>query len=374
MRRITPVLILITFLFQFSLAQTEESPLRFFGYFQNSFVHEKTADGLNTRNSFSMQQLNLIAQKDISDELTAFINFQGVNNFSTEKRWGAFSIEEAWIRWRKGNHFNLKLGLQIPIFNNFNEIKNRTPLVPYVTKPLVYEDSYSEIIAISDFVPHNAFVQVYGFHGIGSLKIDYAAYLGNSPNVGTEKDHGISGLDTTDTFLFGTRLGLRLKNAKLGISFTSDQTAGLEYNPQQFLQDSSINKLVHRIRTGMDFSVEIGQFDLNAELISVFYDENVKNLDFSKSFFYSTLGYHISEKWYGYISGWYLREKFLPIADLSFTVGSIGVSFILNDRITLKAQTSSIEFESDLFDAPSNIETESNSDFFNHGLAISVFF
>ncbi len=372
MQRITPVLIITALLFQLSFAQMDEKPLRFFGYFQNTFVHEKTANSLQRRNSFSMQQLNLIAQKDISEELTAFINFQGVNNFSTGKRWGAFSIEEAWLRWRKGNHFNLKLGLQIPIFNNFNEIKNRTPLVPYVTKPLVYEDSYSETIAISDFVPQSAFVQIYGFQAMGSLKIDYAVYMGNSPNIQSEKDGGISGLDTTDTFLIGTRLGLRLKNLKFGISITNDQTAGVSALPEYFLQDTSINKLVHRIRFGADFSFEIGDFDLKTELISVVYDEKVPDLDLTKEFTYSTIGYYLSEKWYSYISVWHLREKFLPNADLSFTVATLGISYNLNDRVTLKAQTAKIEFESEFFIDSSEFHSE--EDFLNHGLAISIFF
>jgi hypothetical protein len=372
MRRITGVLLLTAFLFQLSIAQSQESPLRFFGYFQNSFVHEKAAESQKRRNSFSMQQLNLIAQKDISDQWTAFINFQAVNNFSSGKRWGAYSVEEAWLRYRKDNHFNLKLGLQIPIFNSFNEIKNRTPLVPYVTKPLVYEDSYSEVIAISDFVPQNTFVQAYGFHGKGSLKLDYAVYLGNSPNIETEEGHGISGLDTTDSFLFGTRLGLRWENIKFGVSFTSDQAAGINQSPSYFQQDSLINKLVHRIRFGADFSAEIGNFDLKAEVISVSYDENVPDLDLTKSFFYSTLGYHISDKWFAYFSAWYLQEKFLPNADLSFTVGTLGLSYMLNDRITFKIQTASVEFETKIFD--SSLGVVPSDDFFNHGVAVSVFF
>ncbi len=372
MQKLKVILISAGFLFQFIHAQTEETPLRFFGYFQNSFVYEKTANSLKRRNSFSMQQLNLIAQKDISETWTAFFNFQAVNNFSTDQRWGAFNIEEAWVRYRIDNHFNLKLGLQIPIFNSFNEIKNRTPLVPYVTKPLVYEDSYSETIAIHDFVPQNTFVQIYGFQGAGSIKIDYAVYLGNSPNINTWQDNGISGLDTTDTFLTGMRLGLRGNNFKLGASFTSDQVTGLNQSPHFFLQDSVINKRVHRMRIGADLSFELGDFDIKAEAIQVLYDDNIPHFNFTKTFFYSTLGYYISEKWFTYISSWHLREKFLPSANIAFTVRTIGVSFMINERITLKAQSASIKFKSTIYDTSYDFGT--NIDFFNHGLAISVFF
>ncbi|KAA3609709.1 MAG: hypothetical protein D8M58_09325 [Calditrichaeota bacterium] len=372
MIKIFSVLTLMIFLFQFSFAQTEESPLRIFGYFQNSFVYEKTSRSQIRRSSFNMQQLNLIAQKDIAESWSAFINFQAVNNFTSVKQWGAFSVEEAWLRFRKGNHFNLKLGLQIPIFNSFNEIKNRTPLVPYVTKPLVYEDSYSEIIAISDFVPQKTFIQAYGFHRVGSIKIDYATYLGNSPNVETWEGNAISGLDTTDTFLFGTRLGFRTKNFKLGVSFTSDQAAGVKFSPKIFLEDSSINKLVHRMRLGADISFEFGNFDFKSEFIRVLYDENIPQLDLTKTFYYATLGYFITDEWYPYFSYWHIREKFLPNADFSFSVPTVGVSYMLNDRITLKAQSALIKFKTKVFTDQYHVGP--TADFGNHALAVSVFF
>ena len=39
----------------------------------------------------------------------------------------AFNLKEAWVRYLMSGAFNLKLGLQIPIFNHFNEIKNKMP-------------------------------------------------------------------------------------------------------------------------------------------------------------------------------------------------------------------------------------------------------
>ncbi|MFQ5770818.1 MAG: hypothetical protein ACE5HX_09790, partial [bacterium] len=164
-----------------SLAQIGESPIRIFGYFQNSLQHWTTFEDRQEQNSFSVQQLNLFFQKDLGQNWRAFVNFEFLNNFSSSRQWGAANLEEAWVRYRANEKFNLKLGLLIPIFNNLNEIKNRTPLLPYIVRPLVYETSFSEFIAVEEFTPARAFVQAYGFLPIDDVKLDYALFVGNSP-------------------------------------------------------------------------------------------------------------------------------------------------------------------------------------------------
>lgn len=363
---------LLLIFFSVSLsAQTQESDLRIFGYFQNSFAHETEANTQNRHNSFNLQQLNLIAQKDLAENWRAFINLKIINNFSTEKRWGAYSIEEAWLRYRYNNQFNLKLGLQIPIFNSFNEIKDRTPLVPYVIKPLVYEDSYADIIPIEDFVPRQAFLQVYGFYGKNKLKFEYALYLGNSSNISTWSDQYISGIDTSDTIMQGWRMGMRYENLRAGISFTNDQVAGIKALPNYFIEDSSIQDRVHRVRLGADFSYEFANFDFKAEYITVFHDEKVKDLNLNKEFFYATLGYYFDEQWYGYVSYWFDSEKFLPFADLSFEVFTTGASMRFTDRITFKAQYAYVKFSPHIYD-PGFFYT--SDDFNYYGVAASVYF
>lgn len=352
-------------------AQTEESDLLIFGYFQNTFANETSAQTNTAHTSFVMQQLNLIAQKDLSKNWRAFINLKMLNNFSTEKRWGAYSIEEAWVRYRYNNQFNLKIGLQIPIFNSFNEIKDRTPIVPYVVKPLVYEDSYADVISIEDFIPRQAFLQMYGFYGKNKLKIEYAIYMGNSPNVIKWEDEGIAGLDSSDTIMQGGRFGLRYENLRTGISFTNDQVAGIQAVPHYFIEDSSIQDRVHRIRIGADFSYEIANFDIKAEYIYVGHDEQVEDLNLDKQFYYVTLGYYFDDIWYGYLSYWYDGEKFLPLADVSFEVFTAGASMRFSDRITFKAQYAYVAFNPEIFDPGFIYNSE---DFHYFGLAASIFF
>lgn len=139
-------------------AQSGETPVKLFGYFQNSLQHWTTFEDREKQNSFSLQQLNLFVQKDLNRNWTAFVNLEFLNNFSSNRQWGAANLDEAWVRYRSSNKFNLKLGLQIPEFNNLNVIKNRTPLLPYIIRPLVYETSFSAFIKIEEFVPPRAFV------------------------------------------------------------------------------------------------------------------------------------------------------------------------------------------------------------------------
>jgi len=318
-------------------SQTTDSNIKTFGYFQISFNHQKDIQTRNEVNSFQVQQLNLFLQKNLTSKWTAFVNFEFLNSYSSFRNWGAHSIEEAWVGYRGSNQFKLKLGLQVPTFNNLNEIKNRTPLLPYIIRPLVYESSFNEIIAIDEFVPARAFVQTYGFIPWGDTKIDHAFFIGNSPNINSDRRRGQTGTDTSDTFLFGGRLGLRLPNLKAGVSVTfdnqdfSDVADSLNYPRARF-------RRMPRIRLGGDFSFNAGRFSGEAEIIRVTYDDDHPVFNGDKEFFYGTLGYSISEKLFLYGSYWAAGEKFLPFGDRDFNVETAGISFALFDSLVLKAQ------------------------------------
>src|SRR5262245_17023286 len=166
--------------------QTNSPGLKVFGYFQAALGSQKDLQTQREANSFTLQQLNLFLQKDLTADWTAFVNFEFVNSYSSLYNWGAFSLEEAWINYNGSNQFRLKLGLLTPAFNNLNEIKNRTPLLPYIIRPVVYESSFRQTVPTEDFLPARAFAQVYGFIPWAETKFDYAVYLGNSPNINTD--------------------------------------------------------------------------------------------------------------------------------------------------------------------------------------------
>jgi len=204
-----------------------ESELHIFGFFQNAFMHQTgyttkpPFQPESTRNSFSVQQQhNFFFRKDLHPNWWAFVNYEFLNSFNSARRWGSANLEEVWVRYRANARFNIKFGLSIPVFNNLNEIKNRTPLLPYIVRPLVYETSFSEFIAVEEFLPARAFLQTYGFVTVGATKLDYALFLGNGPNINSDPNHGQTGVDTTDSFFVGGRIGIRIGEWKAGLSAT----------------------------------------------------------------------------------------------------------------------------------------------------------
>jgi hypothetical protein len=334
-----------------------------------------------------MQQLNLFLQKDLARNWTAFVNFELVNSYSSFRQWGAFNLEEAWTRFRFSKEFNLKLGLQIPIFNNLNEIKNRTPLLPYIVRPLVYETSFNEFIALEEYLPARSYVQSYGFFALGESKLDYAIYLGNSPNINNNRERDQTGIDTTSAVLVGGRLGFRTGELKAGVSATADKI-NFDLGPPENreLVASVFNAVpadfedVSRRRFGSDLSFRIWNFSFEGEYISVIYDDDISDFSVDKKFYYGTLGFHITEKLFLYGSYWFVEEDFLKVDFISqndiriistvfqVKVPNFGVAYHFTDRLTFKAHI-----------ARANIESPTDREFDDEVLeylsgAVSVFF
>ncbi len=377
--------------------QSQESPLETFGYFQVLFRHDESSQRLNRSNSFSVQQLNLIFQKDFAREWRAFINFQVLNNFSSSRRWGSFDLDEAWVRYRANQKLTLKVGLHVPVFNHLNEIKNRTPLLPYVIRPLIYEESFAEFVSLEEFIPERAFVQASGSFPFGNARVDYATYLGNSPNINSQSDNerkGIgqqTGVDTTTTVLVGGRIGVRVEGLKAGISATRESVDFFR------LLDQPSLAAVAKTRIGTDVSFYYNGFSFEGELITVLYDVDAPAdlgqlpdgtdpyIDLERFFYYGTLGYEMTERLFVYGSYWYTKEKFeqlLPVTNLmerqSIEVFSLGARYSLLqdedgfDRITLKAQYAYVPVKFKLEEETFRTTDNQNIHFF--GLAISVLF
>ena len=296
-----------------TLAQSAEG-LKIFGYFQNTFAHQTSIESDPEQNSFSMQQQNLFFRRELTPDWRAFVNIEFLNSFSTSRRWGAANLEEMWVRYRSDEKFSLKLGLLIPIFNNLHEIKNRTPLLPYIIRPLVYETSFSEFIAIEEYLPARAYAQAYGYLPWRDAKLDYAVFLGNSPNINSDPDGGQTGADTTDTFLIGGRLGLRYDNVKLGFSTARDH---VNSEPVTLVPGEApfAFEEVTRTRFGADLSFDVGDFTFESEFISVSYDDDNPAIRLDKEFYYATIGYRPREELLVYASYWLAREDFTEFLD-----------------------------------------------------------
>jgi hypothetical protein len=393
-----------------SFAQSTGSPLNIFGYFQNSFQYWPKSKAKTThpqyfnpieqpaQNSFNMQQLNLFLGKDLSRHWRAFVNFEILNSFSSQRQWGAFNLEEAWVRYKPSDKFNIKLGLMIPVFNNLNEIKNRTPLLPYIIRPLIYETSFSEFFSgIEEGAPARAFVQASGVIPSGKVKLDYALYIGNSPNINSDPNEGQTGVDTTNAILLGGRIGIRLKDFKIGFS-TTHENIDLRLVDIGIARYEFIYKKAPRIRLGGDLSFHIRRFSFEGEITAAKYDDiseiridgvisndNHGEINFDGKFYYGTLGYQISEQIFAYASYWNVVHEFPFIVaqtpSLLTTVGAttidgptVGVSFKLIDRLTFKGQYVLVNIKDNLPFPYSNDKIIVENKYNIFAIAASVFF
>ena len=364
-----------------TFAQREEMPIKIFGYFQTTFQHWTAQADHQEFNSFSLQQLNLFFQKDITRSWSAFVNFEFLNNFSSIRQWGSANLEEAWVKYRLNEKFSLKLGLQIPIFNNLNTIKNRTPLLPYIIRPIAYETSFTEFIPIEEFVPHRAFVQAYGFFPSGEVKFEYAAYLGNSPNINDDRERGQTGVDTMSAVLVGGRLGIRYQELKFGISATRENRSDFIGSEPLFAIATFRFDNILSVRLGGDLSYNVANFSLESEFINVDVSSDIVELGTDLDFYYATLGYNFTDRFFLYGSYWTIKsraEYLVPengfINTEEITVPNAGISFNLYDRIRIKGQFAHVSDEYIERDGSGNSRLEKKVSFNIYALAVSVFF
>ena len=327
------------------LAQVEESPLKIFGYFQNSLQHWTGFSEMKRYNSFSLQQLNIFMQKDLGNRWTTFLNVEFLNSFSTQDRWGAMKVDEAWVKYDLSRTASLKMGLMIPIFNNLNDIKNKTPLLPYIIRPIAYESSFGEFLNLNVLTPNQAFIQLYGFIPRDKLKLDYAFYVGNSPNIAKTSEFAQSGIDTTTTFMVGGRVGVRYKEVKLGFSATYDLDSEFQYAAAGLEKPASVLQERPRTRLAGDFSFHKERWNWESEVIFADLSEGVEEFEIDLNFYYGTLGYELTDNLYAYYSYWRWDEHFDLDGSLykTYNDGRIhgttaGIAFQAHDYIRLKLQ------------------------------------
>lgn len=330
-------------------AQQGETPLRLFGYFQNQFKQEGNPVESRESNTFVLQQLNVFFQKNLSTHWSAFVNFEALNSFSVSRNTGALNLEEAWVKYRLNKNFNLRLGLQIPTFNHLNRIKNRTPVLPYIIRPLIYEASLSEVIPVDEFTPSSAFLEAYGLFSAGEMKFEYAFSFGNSPNIRTVDDRGQSGVDSTSTFLVGGRLGMLFKGLKFGVSATYDKVNRFADLADRFPVAANTFNELPRLRLGADLLYRAGPVFLQGEVIQLDYENKTQFANFDKTFFYGTFGVKPKEKLQCYLSVWRTRVNSVRPASntqngelVNFvdktTSPSFGLAYNFLDRLVGKAQ------------------------------------
>ncbi len=300
--------------------RTESARLKIKTASQGRYVAEEDASGDSGYSSFRLPQPNLFFARDFGDDFGAFVSAEFLNSYNSGEDFGIARLGEGWVRYEYGQSLKIKGGLLIPKFNNLNEIKNRTPLLPYITRPYVYEQSYKNLIGNGDYVPQRAYGQVYGTLPIGEVEFDYAAYVGNSdPGFLTSGDasYPVSGTDTTYSKLFGGRVGVQYQGVKAGVSGTIDEANMREVDlsiaqttvPQAGLGD------VDRYRIGADLSFDINDFFVESEIISVTYsltDEQEAQWDGlrQRPAYSDVLGENLDQLFYYGVVGYQVTSNF----------------------------------------------------------------
>lgn len=228
----------------FSSVAFSQGDLNMFGFFQARYQNITSEDDFNfdDENTFQIQQLNLMGSKDLGSGFNAFINFEILNDYDAERGIGNFNLQEAFVNWSNyDGSLQLKIGRFLPRFNNLYEIYNRTPLLPYAYRPLVYERQVSAIIDFEDWLPALGNFQVYGEYGLtNSLQLQYAGFIGNLENAimdGYSEDYSIAlnrGNGST-AISVGGRVGLGYNSSKggalkIGASFAIDKDNAEQIN------------------------------------------------------------------------------------------------------------------------------------------------
>lgn len=331
----------------------QSDDLKIFGYFQNNYTYFNVYTGDTqsmSTNSFLMQQMNVFLQKNINTQFSAFVNVEFTNSFSLQDSIGGFNIQEAWLKYSPSSLFNLKAGVLIPRFNNFNEIKNRTVLLPYVYRPIAYETYFFTQFGTSEFVPTSANLQVYGDIPVGKLSLNYAAFYGNSETSMENKNSNFwgPGQDPTPYKMVGGRIGAEYDNLQLGVSVTNDRK-NLNQEGNGFQMAKYNLGYVPRTRFGAYLNYSLAGFELEAEIIKVYYNlsdgqkqtlaSNPLNpASFDKTFDHVNLLYNFTDKLAAYVGYDYMKAEDNFFTASGVKIYNYGVSYKATDGILLKAQ------------------------------------
>ncbi len=340
-------------------AQDEYSDLHVFGYLQAAYV-EIPESFLGPRSTtFFVQQANLMAAKEFDNHFSSFLNLQFTNGFNSKLGWGTMNLEEGWVKYSYSSALNVKGGLLLPTFNAMLQVRNRTPLLPYIVRPLVYEPLMTDRLNIEAFLPVRANVEVYGSVPIAhALDIEYAVFLGNSESSYIISGQGagfqVSGMDTSMSKLWGGRIGMATSWMRAGVSMTSDKENQVAFGLGT----------LPRYRYGADLSVHIAQFSFDGEVLLVRPGMDARQkavlalvgtfnpalgTDLDRQFLYGTVLWDISEATYVYGGLSTLKVDDYKGMAQGVDEWTIGGGWRPNENIVLKAQYANIRCTSPFF-------------------------
>jgi hypothetical protein len=349
-----------------------QGPVEVFGYVQTSFTNfhnvwkQGPPDGEDNYrfNYMGVNQMNLFLAKDFGSDLSGRINLEFVNNYSSDKGFGTFNLQEAYLRWDYRDYLKVKFGMVIPQFNALYEIYNKTPLLPYIIRPKLYEANAGNTYDLFDMLPQKALIHINGSIPVNDFVFEYAGYAGNPPNsfIFSPTNPVISpsyaayGQSGVSYLTFGGRLGVASDYFRVGVSLTRDKE-----NQRNFVTSSLDGSTANlgdlgRTRFGADAQVTVGSFVLSGEYlvthttvpqaeqdsIDVWHAADPYGVGggFQKKFYYATLLYNVTDQIFVYGMYDYLNDEHNP-----FFFGMdgyygyhVGAGYRPNDAVVLKIQ------------------------------------
>lgn len=354
------------------------------GYFQTQIMYEslkneipifspsgmKRNESKSDRIAADVTETDLILKNQISPKISAYADLQFLMNYSSDKMWGDFNLDEIWAKFDISNKFIIKTGYLVPVFNNMNDIKTRFPLLPYIIRPSLWESALRNNVRPEYFLPLHAALQVNGAIPVAAGKFDYAVFFGNSeflvPKAAATRNVP-AGSDSANYKLIGGRLGVRFSNVKLGVSGTYDYSRNDEINEVITKLNSSGSKFSSlgaspRERIGVDLSFSYYGFSFESEAIGVYVQpkdkdaaiiesvvaktKNTSNMitrNLSKQYVYAALTYSFLEKFDATVMSSFLRNQTKGYISHGRYDWSVMGGYHINDYVTLKLQFKEIK-------------------------------
>lgn len=370
MKKCFVVYLLVAKLHFFLYAQED---IKIFGFVQSSFTKydAKMSPDLGdfdppvNINYMGINQLNIMLSSKLSEKIYSYVNLEFVNNYSSSKGFGYFSLQEAFLRYNYRDEMKFIFGMAIPSFNSFYEIYNRFPLFPYIQRPQMYETNFDGMIDLYDILPQKALLQIYGnLRLYENIKLEYAAYFGNPPNkLISSKDNDLLpgyvayGQSASSFVSYGTRIGLSSDFYRVGFSFNGDRDNKKKFTVYDSLDNEAIIDLGehNRYRLGADIYIEIGPFSLTAEIMSVKtktpglildtlekwseINPNYNGKNFDKIGYFATLQYKYSDYYLFVMYDYLIDETNRFYFGLDGLTGyHVGLGYYVNEALTIKLQ------------------------------------
>lgn len=319
-----------------------KAELNLYGYFQafgQTFNYENSNfDPMYVdANQFSLQQLNIFAANHFGNGFSAVVNLEFTSNYDSHDKIGHASVSEAYGLWQGFDGLlKVQAGYFIPKFGYLSTIANKSPLLPYIYRPVIFETDFTGFVG-KPFYPEKGNLQVFGDYYLNdNLALNYSVYL-----TGAEREFW-NKIDEQHQ-----RTVLYQVGGRVGFDWTPNENIGIEAGFSGSLDKDSIviDGYTGRTRIAADIGIRIWKFDLRAEYYNSMIDisDDVKNTltsvdDLDKVSYYASLTFNATDKLYfnTFYTDWEDHNHEIFFGGLY--VISAGAGYRLTDNIILKYQ------------------------------------